>query len=71
MAFVIAVWEMFLRIGLYLEERNVYEGSIVIDELENKHLESERILILRLSPRNLQAGEPSNQLLVDLEMKHK
>lgn len=51
----------------YLKECNVDERSVVIDELENEHLESEGILVLRLSPRNLQAGEPRNQLLVDLE----
>lgn len=45
---------------LYLEERNVNERGVVIDELENEHLESERILVLRLRPRNLQAGEPRN-----------
>lgn len=53
----------------YLKECDVDERSVVIDELENEHLESEGILVLRLSPRNLQAGEPRNQLLVDLEFR--
>lgn len=53
----------------YLKECDVDERSVVIDELENEHLESEGVLVLRLSPRNLQAGEPRNQLLVDLEFR--
>lgn len=52
-----------------LKECDVDERSVVIDELENEHLESEGVLVLSLSPRNLQAGEPRNQLLVD-EIEH-
>ena len=36
-----------------LEERNVEESAVVVNELEEEHLECEAVLILRVSPRTL------------------
>ena len=64
---------MFLREGLvvvpkskevnYLEERGVYEAGVVVDELEEEHLERVAVLVLRLSPRVFPGSYfPGNEL---------
>ena len=50
----------------HLEESNVDEGGVVVDKLEEEHLQCEGILILCLCPGHLQVGQPHYYLLVEL-----
>lgn len=39
--------------GLPFEEGDVEAGGVVVDELEEEHLQGEAVLVVRLGPRQL------------------
>ncbi len=50
-----------------LEESNVEDGGVVVNKLEQEHLEGEAILIVWVCTWTLQVGQPLRYFLVHLE----
>ena len=57
-----------LRKIVYLQERNVEQGRLRVDELEEKFLESVTVLVFRLRPRAFEVGQPECNLLITLKI---